>query len=261
MDNLAVDLIAGSGLHCDQTFDAACENCRLRALCLPSALDAEEIAFLETIIEYRRIFPENTVIYHDNQKFSSIYAIISGAVKTYKSYGDDKVSITGCHLPGEIFGFSGVNQSLYATNAMALQHACICEIPFEDLERVCRKLPGLQSRLLHLMSHRIIDYQEHLTHLSNRVTAQKRMAAFLLALAYRSARRGESSTKLLLPMSGQDISNYLGITVETASREFTRLIQEGIITKKQREVNIEDLDGLKAISCSPPETRCLKQST
>ena len=246
---LASTLVIGSDLHCDHDFKATCDMCRLRSLCLPAALRSDEIEALEQIIEYRRIFPAKSQIYRDKQKFTALFAVISGAVKTYKTYSDGKISITGCHLPGELFGFSGVNQAHYSTNARALEHTCICEIPFDELERVCRKVPGLQSQLMHLMSHRIVDYQEHLTQLTNRNKAKNRLAAFLLGLASRSVQRGESGKQIRLPMSGNDISNYLGISVETVSREFTGLARSGVIAKSNRDITILDIDRVRDSVC------------
>ena len=249
MDNLASDLVIGAALSCDHSFSPACDTCRLRTLCLPAALEPDDVAALESIIEYRRVFPTNAYIYRDKENFTALFVVISGAVKTYKSLGDGETIIIGCHLPGEMFGFSGVQNAHYSTTARALQHTCVCEIPFDELERVCRDKPGLQSRLLKVMSHRIIDYQEHLTQLANRNSAKSRLAAFLLGLAARSVRRGESGSLIRLPMSGHDISNYLAIRGETVSRVFASLVQSGVIAKTNRSVTILDSSRLRGIVC------------
>lgn len=234
-----------TGPGCGPDQGAKCDACRLRALCLPAVLLTAEVAALESIIKYRRTIPADTEIYRDQQAFSALYATLSGAVKTYKIYGNGKSSITGIHLPGELFGFSGINQLHYLTNARTLQETRVCEIPFDELEIVCREVPGLQSQLLHLMSLRINDYQEHLSQLSANTTAISRIAAFLLGLVARAVRRGESGKDIRLPATGHDISNYLGIRFETFSRNLNDLVRSGVIAKNNRELNILNIDGLQ----------------
>ena len=242
--------LLGTSLDCAHEFDARCETCRLRALCIPAALEVDEIAALDAIIDYRRVFKANSHLYRAGQQFTAIYAIISGGVKTCRTYGDGKTCITGCYLPGELFGFSGINEESYSVSAIALRDTCVCEIPFDDLEAACRRVPDLQSRILHLMSHRIIDYQSHLDELRWANPARHRLAAFLVSLSSRAARRGESATAIRLPMTGQDIGNYLGISAEGVSRAFTGLVSSGAITKRSREIAIIDMGQLKRLVCS-----------
>jgi CRP/FNR family transcriptional regulator len=157
--------------------------------------------------------------------------------------------VTGCHLPGELFGFSGIGEGLYSLNAKALQPTWVCEFPFDELETSCRAIPGLQSRLLHLMSERIVDYQEHFSQLKSANPVEKRLAALLLSLSSRSARHGQSPTSIRLPMSGQDTASYLGVSAETVSREFSRLARNGTIAKSNRDVTILDLPRLRRTVC------------
>jgi len=249
LDDGAKERPIGASLECAHDFDARCETCRLRVLCLPAALDADEIAALDAIIEYRRIVEANRHFYRAGQDFKAIYAVIFGAVKTYRSYGDGKTCVTGCYLPGELFGFSGIGEHSYSVSAAALMDTCVCEIPFDNFEAVCRRLPGLQNRLLTIMSHRIIDYQSHLDELRWANPAQNRLAAFLMSLSTRAARRGESATAIRLPMTGQDIGNYLGISAEGVSRAFAGLVSSGAITKRSRDIGILDMEQLKQLVC------------
>jgi CRP/FNR family transcriptional regulator len=111
-------------------------------------------------------------------------------------------------------------------------------------------VPGLQNRMLNIMSHRIIDYQSHLDELRWANPAQNRLAAFLMSLSSRAARRGESATAIRLPMTGQDIGNYLGISAEGVSRAFAALVSSGAITKRSREIAILDMGQLKQLVCN-----------
>ena len=148
-----------------------------------------------------------------NQPFTALYAILAGSVKTYTTHEDGWVRITGCHLPGEIFGFSAIAGGHYRSTARALEDTLVCELPFADLEDLCRRIPDLQSRLLHLMSQRLVEDHQLAAQFLHKRPARKRLAAFLLSLSTRAALRGESTSDLRLPMSRTDIGNYLGITL------------------------------------------------
>lgn len=236
-------------LACDHDYMPGCDTCWLRTLCLPAAFTPEEIALLDDVIEDRHVVEGREYIYQAGQEFTSLFAIISGAVKTYSEDREGAVCVTGCHLPGEIFGFSGIDGVSYAVNAQALERSYICELPFGHLEEVCRVIPELQSNLLHLMSRRIVDYQLHIGQLASRYSARNRVAAFLLSLSTRASRRGESASEIHLPMNGKDIGNYLGIRVETVSRVFSGLVSDGIIARNNREVTILDIQSLRSYVC------------
>lgn len=249
MDDHLATLAVDTGVICDHDFDVSCDTCRLRSLCLPANLGPEQVAALERVIESRPLYSARTLVYEDQQPFSALFAVVSGAVKTYKQHRDGQVSIVGCHLPGDLFGFSGVDGERYLNNAMTLEDSYLCVIPFAELEQVCRDVPELQSQLLHLMSHRIIDYQLHMTQLAGKKMATSRLAAFLLGLAARSLRHGGSDRAFQLPMTGQDVANYLGIRTETCSREFARLVKAGVIAKRNREITVLDPEQLRAAVC------------
>ena len=248
-----IDELIGSDLLCSHEFNLSCDTCRMRVLCLPAALDPDHLTALEGIIEHRRSLQSGDYLYHQNEPFTALYAILTGSVKTYSTHEDGWIRITGCHLPGEIFGFSGIDQSHCRNTAKALEDTVVCEIPFDDLENLCRQIPDLQSRLLHLMSQRLVEDHELAAQFMHKRPARKRIAAFLLGLSTRAARRGESTTALRLPMSRTDIGNYLGITLETVCRELARLEKNGIISLHKRELNILDLPRLRDPICEEPK--------
>lgn len=245
---LVAELI-GSDLLCSHDFNISCDNCRMRVLCLPAALDPHHLTSLESIIEQRTTLRSGEHLYLQNQPFTSLYAVLTGSIKTYTTHEDGWTRITGCHLPGDIFGFSGIDEAHYRSSARALEDSLVCEIPFNDLERLCRAIPDLQSRLVHLMSRRLVEDHELAAQFLHKRPARKRIAAFVLGLSARAARRGESATRLRLPMSRTDIGNYLGVTLETVCRELAQLQKQHIIQLHKRELTILDVPALRAPIC------------
>jgi CRP/FNR family transcriptional regulator len=241
--------LIGSDLLCSHEFNLSCDNCRMRLLCLPAAMDSHHLDSLEGIIEHRRTLESGETLYKQNDSFTSIYAILTGSIKTYTTHEDGWIRITGCHLPGEIFGFSGIDAKFYRSTARALEDTLVCEIPFDELQILCRKIPDLQSRILHLMSQRLVEDHELAAQFLHKRPARKRIAAFIISISTRAARRGEPAMELRLPMSRTDIGNYLGITLETVCRELSRLEKAGIIALNKRDLTILDLPGLREPIC------------
>ncbi len=120
----------------------------------------------------------------------------------------------------------------------------MCEIPFENLGDLSTRIPSLQRHFFQLMSQEITQDQELITLLSKN-SAEQRIAALLLSISSRQARRRLSATRFRLPMSRTDIGNYLGLTVETVSRVFSRFQKLELIGVDNKEVELLSPDALR----------------
>ena len=234
---------------CDGMPQTKCADCRLAGICLPISLEVEDIDRLDHIIQRGRPIQKKEHVYHAGDEFSSVYAVRSGAIKTVKITSDGIEQITGFHLPGEIIGMDGLATNVHSNAAIALETSAICEIPFTRLEELSTKLPSLQRRFFQLMSKEITEEQQLITMLSKN-TAEERIASLLLSISVRNQNRGLSSSEFYLPMSRSDIGNYLGLTIETVSRIFTRLHKADVIGLDKKHIKINDIDELRAVSFS-----------
>ena len=232
---------------CHSNPEVNCANCRLASVCLPISLELEDISRLDDIIQRGRPVHKGKHIYRAGEEFSSVYALRSGAVKTVKITESGLEQITGFYLPGEIIGMDGIAFSNHTNSAIALETSAICEIPFSRLEELSTKVPSLQRRFFQLMSKEITQDQQLIT-LLGKNSAEERIAALLLSISSRNYSRGLSANEFFLPVSRSDIGNYLGLTIETVSRVFSRLHKLGIIELNKRHVVISDIDSLRNIS-------------
>ncbi|MGB5259585.1 MAG: helix-turn-helix domain-containing protein, partial [Gammaproteobacteria bacterium] len=121
-----------------------------------------------------------------------------------------------------------------------------CELPFSKLEKLCQDLPGLQRQLLNVVGREITTDQQMLMLLGKR-TAEERLASFLLSLSSRYKQRNLSATEFNLPMSRQDIGNYLGLAIETVSRLFAQFQDRRLLKVNRRQIIILDKDRLKVM--------------
>ncbi len=226
---------------------AACSDCSLRDLCLPLGLGAEDMRALEGTVKSHRKLNKGEFLYRVGDPFRSLFAIRAGSTKTCEIAADGSVQITGFHLPGELLGIDAINSEKHPCDVIALETTEVCELPFGKLEALARELPGLQHQLFRLMSREIAVEEVQLLMLG-RMKAEERLAAFLLSFSKRFRVLGYSPTDLRLPMSRQDLGDYLGLALETVSRLFSRFQEEKLITVQGRNVKLLNIARLKGVT-------------
>lgn len=224
----------------------SCNDCSLSAVCLPLAVDVDELDELDSIMLRGRPLKRGEHLYRAADPFTSVYAVRSGALKTYVLSEDGDEQVTGFYLPGEIVGMDGISTAHHVSSAKALETASVCEIPFARLEELSIRIPSLQHHFFSLMSREIQAHRE-LHMLLGKKSADERVASLLLSISARQARRGLDPDRFRLPMPRNDIANYLGLAVETVSRIFTRFQQKRFISVEGREVVLLDRHNM----CAP----------
>lgn len=232
---------------CPHNGSVHCGDCRMNALCLPIALQVHEIDRLNDIVERGRPLQKGDHIYHAGEPFKSIYAVRSGSIKGFSISNDGIEQVTGFYLPGEIFGMDGIGHPNHINSAVALETSAICEIPFSRMEELSIQIPSLQRHFFSLMSREITNDQQLITMLSKN-SAEERIATLLTSISARNARRQLSSARFRLPMSRADIGNYLGLTVETVSRVFSRFQTQKVLKVDKKEIDILDMDRLRSMA-------------
>ncbi|KAB0548891.1 fumarate/nitrate reduction transcriptional regulator Fnr [Pseudomonas argentinensis] len=221
------------------THQAHCKDCSLASLCLPLSLDLKDMDALDDIVKRGRPLKKGEFLFRQGDTFTSVFAVRSGALKTFSLSDAGEEQITGFHLPSELVGLSGMDTELYPVSAQALETTSVCEIPFERLDELSVSLPQLRRQLMRVMSREIRDDQQMMLLLSKK-TADERIATFLVNLSARFSARGFSANQFRLAMSRNEIGNHLGLAVETVSRVFTRFQQSNLIEAEGKEVHILD---------------------
>lgn len=235
----------------------SCPNCKLADLCLPHGLQPQEVAQLTGIIKNKHPLQAEQLLYVQGETCESLYAIKSGSFRSFIATADGEEQTIGFYLPGELMGLDAFQHGRFNCSAMALETASICELPLAQLNELCASIPGLQRQLMRTLGKEIAS--DHDKILLGHRPAKQRMATFLLMLSNRYAALGFSSTLFNLTMSRYDIANYLGLTIETVSRQLGLLGRQGVITVKQRGIMINNMQALRLIvnacpKACPPET-------
>jgi CRP/FNR family transcriptional regulator, anaerobic regulatory protein len=229
-----------------QTIKIACSNCNLRELCMPLGLNPEQLEKIDEIVAVRRKIKRGSTLFRNGEKFTSLYAIRTGFFKTCVGTDDGRDQVTGFQMAGEIIGLDGIVNDQHTCDAVALEDAEVCVMPFDRIEELSREVNALQHHVHKIMSREIV--REHgVMLLLGSMRAEERLAAFLLNLVQRLHARGFSQSELVLRMTREEIGSYLGLKLETVSRTFSKFADDGIVEVKQRHVRILDSEALKHI--------------
>jgi CRP-like cAMP-binding protein len=160
-------------------------------------------------------FARNSEIYGENEPADYLYKVVSGTVRTYKVLVDGRRQIGGFHLPGDMFGFESGDEHTFSAEAitdckiLVIRRSAVITLAAQDND-IAQQMWALTARELQRV-------QDHIMVLIK--SARERVAGFLLEMAERAAGGGAVE----LPMSRQDIADYLGLTIETVSRMLTQL--------------------------------------
>lgn len=216
---------------------AACSNCFLAKICLPMGLDHDDLERMDGVVTRSAPMHAGDHLFRVGDAFKAVYAVRAGCYKSYTVDSEGREHVLGFHLPGELLGLDAIYPARHVSNAVALDTASVCVLPYDSLQELAGQIGGLRSQLFRLMSKDIADAAA----LAGDFTAEERIAAFLLGLSRRFQQRGFSSQEFNLTMSRRDIANYLRLAPETVSRVFARFEKDGLIAVERRAVRLVGL--------------------
>lgn len=220
-----------------------CGSCAFAGVCLPEGYDKLALAELHCLIEHVGPYAGNEDVFRFGDRFGAVFAVRAGMVKTRLVDELGREQVLGFHLPGELIGLNGIYSARYPCDAVALDTTTLCRFSFPAMATLAQRLPRLQEQLFRLMSKDILSASM----LAGDFTADERVAAFLVDMADRHARRGLSPTRMLLAMPRTDIANYLRLAAETVSRVLRKFQDDGLIAVDRRDVELRQPDTLRRI--------------
>ncbi len=237
----------------DMSFEvpAKCDVCVVRHKAICSVLSEAELKDFNHIARHRSI-PAGQVIAADTD---IVFAnILNGVVKLTKTLADGRQQIVGLQFPPDFMGRIYAKESPYF--AEAATDVELCAFPKDGFEVMLRRYPGLEHRLFENTLDELDSAREWML-LLGRKTAKERVASLLLMIAQRAPNIGCAHTpeinfsRFSLPLTRADLGDYLGLTLETVSRQMTNLKKAGIIELvDNREIIVPDLAALEQLASS-----------
>lgn len=221
-----------------------CEQCDVRHRAMCAVIDFERLGVLEQIVSHRRYAP-GQAIFEESEPADYVYNVSRGDVRLYKLLADGRRQVTGFLRPGDFLGL--VKRDTYAYGAEAIDAVELCCMRIVDLERLLREMPAVRDRLLDMSRDELAAAQEQMLLLGRKSAREKVLSFLVLRAGQQDALDDTTSAVVDLPMSRGDIADYLGLTIETVSRTFTALKEEGLIElPSAQHVVLPDLDAVDA---------------
>ena len=198
-----------------------CADCAVRLLAICGVLNSDELGDLKRA-SADIAFAAGATITYEGDVAKHVYNLTSGTLRLSKLLPDGRRQIAGFLFPGDFLGITMEDEHAFTVEAIG--PATLCRFARSRFDGFVEAHPHLERRLYALAAHELAAARQQLV-LLGRKTAAERVASFLLMLAdrYKTTLDALSASEVVLPMSRSDIADYLGLRIETVSREITAL--------------------------------------
>jgi len=187
-----------------------------------SGLNVNTIAGSMELMGTRISYARNVEIFGEGEPAEYLYKVISGSVRSCKLLDDGRRQVTGFHMAGEVFGLELDEEHHFS--AEAVNDAIVLVVKRSAIVGLAARDADIARQLWAMTARELQRVQDHMLVLGC-MNAKQRVATFLLRMAL----RGSGGNEIELPMSRQDIADYLGLTIETVSRTMTQLENDAAI--------------------------------
>jgi len=216
-------------------------RCGVCTTLLPALTEAERGA-LDRMRKHLTICAKE-LVFSQGDAASRVYSLSVGVVRIHKLLPDGRRQVVGFALPGDFLGLTV--QDHHALTAEAIEPSALCAFPRGPFRQLVDGNIAALRRMNAIVTQELAAAHERMMMLG-RYSADEKMAAFLLS--WRARQRMQGLRNVPLPMSRRDIADYLGLTIETVSRTFTRLEKSGVIEITPGAVRIADENRAAALA-------------
>jgi len=222
-----------------------CADCPIRHRAVCARCEADELRTLEQMKYYRTFEPGQTVIW-SGDRMDFVASVVEGIATLSQTMEDGRTQMVGLLLPSDFVGRPGRDNAAYDVTATTkLTMCCFRRGPFEEL---MQRTPHIGQRLLEMTLDELDAAREWML-LLGRKTAREKIASLLAIIARRDASLKLSTTSgqivFDLPLTREAMADYLGLTLETVSRQISALKRDGVIELEgKRHVTVPDFEAL-----------------
>jgi len=202
-----------------------CTDCAIRRFSVCAALDKAELRELVHLGRHAH-FASCETVFAQEEMTTSFYNLLEGVMRLYKLLPDGRRQIVGFALPGDFLGMA--TSARHSFSADAIGAVAVCRFSKASFAGFIKDKPHLLRRINELAIRELSQAQDHMVLLGRR-SAEEKVATFLIGWRDRLVQLNGPSKTVALPMSRQDIADFLGLTIETVSRTFTKLERDGVI--------------------------------
>ncbi|MDP5306842.1 transcriptional regulator FnrL [Paracoccus spongiarum] len=209
--------------------EGRCEDCPIRYRAVCAHCETDELALLEGIKFYRSYEPGQTIVW-GGDRMDFVASVVTGVATLTQTLEDGRTQMVGLLLPSDFLGRPGRERATY--NAVATTRVVLCCFRRKAFDDILREVPHLSHRLLEMTLDELDAAREWML-LLGRKSAREKIASFIAIIARREAalngRSLDSRSEIDLPLTREAMADYLGLTLETVSRQVNALKRDGVI--------------------------------
>jgi CRP/FNR family transcriptional regulator len=224
----------------------SCSDCPIRYNAVCSKCEPDELGTLEDI-KYYRSFSAGQPIFFAGDPLEFVGSIVSGVASLTRTLPDGRVQMVGLLLPADFMGRP--HRDTIECDVVAETDVMLCCFRRKPFEKMIADTPHVGQRLLEMTLDELDAAREWMLVLG-RKTAREKIASLLYMIAIRMAalKPGETAkATFTLPITRETMANYLGLTIETVSRQMSALKKDGVIAfDERRDITVPDLEDLRA---------------
>lgn len=248
----AVEGLTAAGVRASRTTSSAQEVCDMIGIPFPQGADASEYQFSH------KQFKQGQRVTVSGQPFDMLYVVYSGFLKTVLVDESGIEQVIAFPMKGDLLGVDAIHGNVYTSEVVALSNCELICIPFIKLAELGRRVEGLEVSIYGAMSRELVREHSLVSQLGL-LSAEARVARFIVNMSQRFADMGYSNKQFNLRMTRQEIGSYLGVSLETVSRTLSTFNSLGLISVEQRSVTVHDLATLKSMRRLPASSSRSKQ--
>lgn len=207
-----------------------CSECPIRHRAVCARCDDDELNILEKIKTYRNFKAGETIVWRGDS-LTHVSSVVAGIATLSKTLDDGRMQMVGLLLPSDFIGRPGRGSLDF--DVTAASDVTLCSFERKPFERLLSDTPHISQRLVEMAMDELDAARDWMV-LLGRKTAREKLASFIQMLVQRSRIEGTAIPDLVLPLTREEIASYLGLTLETVSRQFSQFRKDGILEFKDR---------------------------
>jgi len=224
-----------------QTNYVQCDDCSMNTICQPVTTVNQSIDISDSYLHKRIV---KKTLFQQFEPLSDIYAVTSGAYKLSQKTDDDEENIIGLRFPGELVGEDALYLKEYNYTAIAVGESSVCKVSVDQVTSCGKLIPEIKQNFIELLSRQSYVRQKNFQAYIGKKSADSLLASFLLNIIERNASYTGESDCIDLPISRNDVANFLGLRRETLSRVFSKFQKEALIKVESKKIHLLEREKL-----------------
>ncbi|MDP7591965.1 MAG: Crp/Fnr family transcriptional regulator [Litorilituus sp.] len=220
----------------------------MNSVCQPVTTANQSFNLSESYLKKRIASKNGYILFCQDAPITDIYAVSSGTFKLCQKTDDGEENIIGLRFPGELIGEDALYLKTYNYTAVAIGNSSVCKVSVEQMTSCGKLVPEVQQNLIELLSRQSYVRQRNFQAYIGKKSADSLLAAFLLNIIERNTDYTGSDDSIELPLSRNDVANFLGLRRETLSRVFSKFQKEQLIQVDGKSIQLVALARLNQLA-------------